>query len=189
MSLGHTFLEGRRLLSPGSPTDPQRVLHSRPCIQLHRSFGDPTSNGISDSNPKPQIPPRHLYSSFTQPRNHEDLPRPSTISLSMPRGPSVVLTASATTWQALMLLTSWGMPWELSVPSFNRITGVGCRREQMTAFSHHLLLETQNSGQWRCSQFHHGRVICTLLKHTQSPVTQTDSPTTSTSRGTADVEI
>lgn len=29
------------------------------------------------------------------------------------------------TWQALMLLMSWGMPWDESVPSFSRITGVG----------------------------------------------------------------
>lgn len=56
------------------------------------------------------------------------LPRSSTMSLSMPRGPSVVRTASAITWHALMLLTSCGMPCEVSVPSFSRITGVGCRR-------------------------------------------------------------
>lgn len=53
------------------------------------------------------------------------LPRSSTMSLSMPRGPSVVRTASAITWQALMLLTSCGIPCEVSVPSFSRITGVG----------------------------------------------------------------
>lgn len=29
------------------------------------------------------------------------------------------------TWQALILLMSWGMPWDESVPSFSRITGVG----------------------------------------------------------------
>mmetsp|Transcript_69537 Transcript_69537/g.141362 ORF Transcript_69537/g.141362 Transcript_69537/m.141362 type:complete len:203 (-) Transcript_69537:136-744(-) len=42
---------------------------------------------------------------------------PVATSLSIPRGPSVVRTASATAWQALMLLTSWGVPCEVSVPS------------------------------------------------------------------------
>mmetsp|Transcript_5567 Transcript_5567/g.14422 ORF Transcript_5567/g.14422 Transcript_5567/m.14422 type:complete len:259 (+) Transcript_5567:1000-1776(+) len=37
-------------------------------------------------------------------------PRSSWMSLSMPRGPRVVRTASTTAMQALMLLTSWGMP-------------------------------------------------------------------------------
>lgn len=32
------------------------------------------------------------------------------------------------TWQALMLLMSWGTPWDESVPSFSRITGVGWKR-------------------------------------------------------------
>lgn len=53
------------------------------------------------------------------------LPRPSTTSLSMPRGPSVVRTASAMAWQALMLLISWGLPCDVSVPSLRRIMG-GC---------------------------------------------------------------
>ena len=35
---------------------------------------------------------------------------PSKMSLSIPRGPRVVRTASATAWQALMLLTSWALP-------------------------------------------------------------------------------
>lgn len=43
------------------------------------------------------------------------------MSLSIPRGPSVVLTASAINWHAFMLLMSWGTPWEESVPSFSRI--------------------------------------------------------------------
>lgn len=34
----------------------------------------------------------------------------SWISLSMPRGPSVVRTVSASALQALMLLISWGLP-------------------------------------------------------------------------------
>lgn len=61
---------------------------------------------------------QHIY-------RNSDLPLLSTTSLSMPRGPRVVRTASATTWQALMLLTSCGIPWEVSVPSFRRMTGVG----------------------------------------------------------------
>jgi hypothetical protein len=45
----------------------------------------------------------------------------SIISLSMPRGPRVVRTASTTTWQALMLEMSWPRPWLVSVPSRSRI--------------------------------------------------------------------
>jgi hypothetical protein len=47
---------------------------------------------------------------------------PSWMSLSMPRGPRVVRTASATAWQALMLEMSWALPWLSSVPSRRRIT-------------------------------------------------------------------
>jgi len=54
-----------------------------------------------------------------------DFPWLSTISLSIPRGPRVVRTASTTAWQALMFDTSWGLPWEFSVPSFNRMI-CGC---------------------------------------------------------------
>ena len=39
---------------------------------------------------------------------------PSKMSLSIPRGPRVVRTASATAWHALMLLTSWALPCRLS---------------------------------------------------------------------------
>jgi len=35
---------------------------------------------------------------------------PSKMSLSIPRGPRVVRTASASAWHALMLLTSWALP-------------------------------------------------------------------------------
>lgn len=75
-----------------------------------------------------EVRPEPLF--HTTVRGHcPGLPRSSTMSLSMPRGPRVVRTASAMTWQALMLLTSWGMPCEVSVPSFRRITGVGCREK------------------------------------------------------------
>ena len=37
--------------------------------------------------------------------------RPLATSLSIPRGPSVVRTASATAWHALMLLISWALPY------------------------------------------------------------------------------
>ncbi len=43
------------------------------------------------------------------------------MSLSMPRGPSVVRMVSTTAIQALMLLISCGLPWLLSVPSFKRM--------------------------------------------------------------------
>lgn len=45
----------------------------------------------------------------------------SWMSLSMPRGPSVVRTVSASAMHALMLLTSCGVPWLVSVPSFSRM--------------------------------------------------------------------
>ena len=47
--------------------------------------------------------------------------RPSNTSLSMPRGPRVDWTASATAQQALMLEMSWGLPWLVSVPSRRRM--------------------------------------------------------------------
>lgn len=46
-------------------------------------------------------------------------------SLSMPLGPSVVRTASATAQQALMLDTSCALPCDVSVPSFSRMI-CGC---------------------------------------------------------------
>lgn len=52
-------------------------------------------------------PPHHTLSSW--------------MSLSMPLGPSVVRTVSARAMQALMLLTSWGVPWLVSVPSLSRM--------------------------------------------------------------------
>lgn len=45
------------------------------------------------------------------------LPRSSTISLSMPRGPRVVAIVCATARHAEMLLRSCGVPWDESVPS------------------------------------------------------------------------
>lgn len=51
----------------------------------------------------------------------------STMSLSMPLGPSVVLTVSTTAAQALMLERSWPLPWDVSVPSFKRMI-CGCYR-------------------------------------------------------------
>lgn len=53
------------------------------------------------------------------------LPWESTISLSIPRGPRVVRTASTIDWQALMFDTSWGFPCDVSVPSL-RSTICGC---------------------------------------------------------------
>jgi hypothetical protein len=43
------------------------------------------------------------------------------MSLSMPRGPSVVRMVSTSAMQALMLLMSCGRPWLVSVPSFRRM--------------------------------------------------------------------
>ncbi len=57
---------------------------------------------------KSTAPTRWHLASVTY--RNSDLPLLSTISLSMPRGPRVVRTASATTWQALMLLMSCGIP-------------------------------------------------------------------------------
>lgn len=51
------------------------------------------------------------------------LPWLSTMSLSIPLGPRVEPMASTTTSQALMLLIIWGLPWDESVPSFNKIMG------------------------------------------------------------------
>ena len=42
-------------------------------------------------------------------------------SLSIPRGPRVVLTVSTTAMHALMLLISCGVPWLVSVPSLSRM--------------------------------------------------------------------
>ena len=46
---------------------------------------------------------------------------PSYMSLSMPRGPSVERTASTTAPQALMLLINLALPWDVSVPSLNKM--------------------------------------------------------------------
>lgn len=52
---------------------------------------------------------------------------PVWMSLSMPRGPNVVRTASTMAWQALMLLISWPLPWLVSTPSRSRmICGCSC---------------------------------------------------------------
>jgi hypothetical protein len=55
-------------------------------------------------------------------------PLSSWISLSIPRGPSVVLTTSTTAWHALMLEMSCALPWEVSVPSLSS-TICGCSIE------------------------------------------------------------
>lgn len=52
-------------------------------------------------------------------------PRSLTINLSIPLGPNVVAIVCATARHAEMLLSSWGVPWEESVPSRRRTT-VGC---------------------------------------------------------------
>ena len=52
-------------------------------------------------------------------------PFSSWISLSMPRGPSVVRTTSTTAWHALMLLISCALPCDVSVPSLSRMI-CGC---------------------------------------------------------------
>lgn len=54
------------------------------------------------------------------------LPLLSAINLSIPLGPRVVRTESATTWHAWMLLMIWRLPCACSVPSFNRIIGRDC---------------------------------------------------------------
>jgi len=45
----------------------------------------------------------------------------SCTSLSIPRGPKVVLTVSTTAMHAFMLLISCGVPWLVSVPSLSRM--------------------------------------------------------------------
>jgi hypothetical protein len=55
-------------------------------------------------------------------------PRSLTINLSIPLGPNVVAIVCATARHAEMLLSSWGVPWEESVPSRRRTT-VGCCAE------------------------------------------------------------
>lgn len=53
------------------------------------------------------------------------LPLSSWMSLSIPLGPRVVRTTSATAVQAFMLLTSCAFPCEVSVPSFRSMI-CGC---------------------------------------------------------------
>ena len=59
---------------------------------------------------------------------------PSATSLSMPRGPSVVRTASATAWQALMLLMSCALPCFIESGvierSYDELFSIGARRFQ-----------------------------------------------------------
>uniref|UniRef100_A0A0A9AA80 Uncharacterized protein n=1 Tax=Arundo donax TaxID=35708 RepID=A0A0A9AA80_ARUDO len=57
-------------------------------------------------------------------------PLSSWMSLSMPQGPSVVRTVSATAVQALMLLTTCAFPCDVSVPSLSRMI-CGCIMEAM----------------------------------------------------------
>lgn len=59
------------------------------------------------------------------------LPRPSTMSLSIPRGPKVVLTVSTTALQAFMLDNSCPLPCEVSVPSLRRMI-CGCYMSQVS---------------------------------------------------------
>jgi len=85
----------------------------------------------------------------TQPRSGKPvLPWPSTISLSIPRGPSVEATASTTTSQALMLLMIWGFPWEVSVPSFSRMIGAGCEGKRSHDSQFLLLLPSCSQTVW-----------------------------------------
>lgn len=67
----------------------------------------------------------HNISSFLYGILCKIIPLASTISLSIPLGPSVVRTASAIAPHAFILLTICGTPWEESVPSFNNII-CGC---------------------------------------------------------------
>ena len=52
-------------------------------------------------------------------------PRSETISLSIPLGPRVLASVSAIARHADMLESSWGFPWDVSVPSRSKTT-VGC---------------------------------------------------------------
>lgn len=54
----------------------------------------------------------------------------SCTSLSIPRGPSVVLTVSVTAIQAFMLLISCAVPWLVSVPSLSRMIWGCCNTNQ-----------------------------------------------------------
>jgi hypothetical protein len=58
------------------------------------------------------------------------VPLSSWMSLSIPRGPSVVRTVSATAVQALMLLSICPRPCEVSVPSLRRMI-CGCIIDDM----------------------------------------------------------
>ena len=66
----------------------------------------------------------------------------SCMSLSMPLGPSVDLTASTTAQHALMLLISCALPWLVSVPSFRRIIWGCCTKNNRNFKS--LNLESYN---------------------------------------------
>ena len=59
-------------------------------------------------------------------------PLSSWMSLSMPRGPSVVRTVSATAVHALMLLTTCARPCDVSVPSLSRMICGCCGKETGT---------------------------------------------------------
>jgi len=55
-------------------------------------------------------------------------PLSSWINLSIPRGPNVVLTTSATAVHAFMLLTNCAFPCDVSVPSFSSMICGCCSR-------------------------------------------------------------
>jgi hypothetical protein len=66
---------------------------------------------------KPTATPKPAPPAHTQ----RTLPPSATTSLSMPRGPKVVRTASTTAWHALMLEINCPFPWDVSVPSRSRM--------------------------------------------------------------------
>jgi len=55
----------------------------------------------------------------------------SWMSLSMPLGPNVLRTVSASAIHALILLTSCGVPWLVSVPSFSRMICGCCKEDRL----------------------------------------------------------
>jgi hypothetical protein len=106
---------GRRELGGG--VDVSAWLRDRSCA------------GSRAAHSRRRAPQRVLAARAQGLRTHATVPHtfvPSWISLSIPRGPSVVRTASATAWHALMLLTSCALPCDVSVPSRSSST-VGWR--------------------------------------------------------------
>ncbi len=81
----------------------------------------------------------------SDPGSNAGLTRSSMTSLSIPRGPRVVRTASTTVTHALMLLISCGLPWLVSVPSRSKMICGCCAGPRSHRVMHHKLLSALKS--------------------------------------------